>query len=145
MFGPLPLKDAEQIIFGSAAKEFIGSETPLAVSHEKLALFVHRTSSLDVETSEALRLLAIQLQDTKLSEGRANLSRIYEVAEESGPSNPDVPHSRAISATHWLNSWKTPDPETAIEIAADGQIAIDRALALAPDDPDCHYTKACYA
>lgn len=141
MFGPLPLKDADQVIFDAAAKEFVGSETSLAVSHEKLALFVHGTCSLDVETSEALRLLGIQLEDTELSEGWTSLSRIYTAAEDSGQSNPEVPHSRAISAMHWLARWITLDPEIACQIAADGEIAIDRTLALAPDDPDCHYTK----
>lgn len=137
----LPLKDADQEIFDRAVEEFKSSATAISVSQEKLDMFIQRTNSLDVETSEALRLLAVELENEEFAEGWESLRAIYAVAVQFGPTNPDVFHSKAISAIDWFKPWKTPDRETAIKIAADSESSIDHALELAPDDPDSHYKK----
>lgn len=88
-----------------------------------------------------MRQLAIELEDRNFAEGWDGLRGIYAAAEQADPKNVDMLCSWAIAAMNWFEPWKTPELETRMRIAADGDGAIARAEGLAPDDAEIHYLK----
>ncbi|MEM9567279.1 MAG: hypothetical protein AAF974_03140 [Cyanobacteria bacterium P01_E01_bin.34] len=109
------------------------------VTNSMLDRFLHETVDLEMEASERLRLLAINVESQTFDDGWFSLKRIYDRAIEENPINIDSYHSLVISGIEWINPRQTEPISERIEIAQAAEAYLVQAKLLAPNDAELFY------
>jgi tetratricopeptide (TPR) repeat protein len=98
-----------------------------------LDAFLDLTEGSDISPGQRLRSLAIALERRATRQRKwEDLHLIYQKAAELAPDHATVFHSWGISATEWLDPWRTPEMSSRVQIASEGERAFLKALDLAP-------------
>ncbi len=119
-----PLDDAISLFIGEGA---------FCVRSVDLDAFLELTEGIDISAGQRLRLLAIAVERrASYRRGWEDLQLIYQKAAELAPDHATVFHSWGISATEWMDSWRTPEMSRRVEIASEAERAYLKALDLAP-------------
>ncbi|MEM9512766.1 MAG: hypothetical protein AAF978_08825 [Cyanobacteria bacterium P01_E01_bin.48] len=123
-----------------ALQPFTTRNGSVFVTNSMLDRFLNETVDLEMEASERLRWLAINVESQTFDDGWFSLKRIYDRAIEENSNNIDSYHSLVISAIEWINPRQTEPIQDRIEIAKEAEAYLLQAKLLAPTDADLIYS-----
>ena len=108
------------------------------MTRERLQRFLAESEASALPAAERLRQLGVDLDGSPIHRGWNAYQLIFDMATEIEPQNPDILHSRAISAVTWLDLEE--DRTVRQRIADDAIASARRALKLGPEDGHVAYT-----
>ena len=124
---------------GKALEPFKQPNNSLLITTAMLDRFLVETSDLELEPSERLRWLAINIEHDQFADGWLSLNRVYDRSIKENPENFNTYYSLAISALNWFEKSRTENLIDRLAIAKMAEERIIQAISLRPKDADLIY------
>jgi tetratricopeptide (TPR) repeat protein len=105
---------------------FCGDDERVSVTDEKIAELLERTAATTIPEAERLRRLGVYLENRTLDGDWLGLRKVYEVALELDPDNPEIRRSWGLSAIEWYYASREPGFQGEIELHIDGEEQLGR-------------------